>query len=54
MYTNEEDGDEEDDALLMKTEHAKFVMKSMMKLPRGMVGQDGGQPWFLFWNTQTL
>ena len=29
-------------------------MKSMIKQSRGMVGQDGGQPWFLFWNSQSL
>ena len=61
MYVNQGDSENEDpetqqddEALLLKQEHAKFVMKSMMKLPRGMVGQDGGQPWFLFWNLHSL
>ena len=26
----------------------------MIKQPRGMVGQDGGHPWFLFWNMHSL
>ena len=26
----------------------------MSKLSSGFVGQDSGQPWFLFWNTQSL
>jgi hypothetical protein len=26
----------------------------MMKQPKGMVGQDSGQPWFLFWNSQSF
>ena len=60
MYENDdEENDEpetlqEDEAILLKQEHAKFVIKNMIKQPRGMVGQDGGQPWFIFWNTQSL
>lgn len=62
MYVNEYDSQgsgqpetlQEDEAILLKTHHAKFVINSMMKLPRGMASQDGGQPWFLFWNTQSL
>ena len=47
MYADDNSGSEdndvpkteqEDEALLMKQEHAKFVMKSMMKQSRGMVG----------------
>jgi hypothetical protein len=26
----------------------------MIKQPKGMVGQDSGQPWFLFWNSQSF
>ena len=29
-------------------------MNTMIEQSRGMAGQDGGQPWFLFWNTQSL
>ena len=65
MYVNEgddieaEDFDEaetlqEDEAIILKQHHAKFVHKSMIKQPKGMVGQDSGQPWFLFWNSQSF
>jgi prenyltransferase beta subunit len=33
---------QEDEAILFKSHHAKFVLNNMMKLPRGMVGQDSG------------
>jgi hypothetical protein len=49
-FEDEGSGNEED-VVLFKKDHAKFVLKSMMKQPRGMVGQDGGQPWFIYWNT---
>ena len=49
MYADDSEGEDdqpkteqEDEALLMKQEHAKFVIKSMMKQSRGMVGQDSG------------
>ena len=40
--------EQEDEALLLKQEHAKFVLRSLIKQSKGMVGQDSGQPWFLF------
>lgn len=52
--SNDPETQQEDAAVLLKSHHAKYVMSNMMKLPRGMVGQDGGHPWFLFWNTQSL
>ena len=65
MYVNEGDDIEkedfeeaetlqEDEAIILKQHHAKFVLKSMIKQPKGMVGQDSGQPWFLFWNSQSF
>mmetsp|Transcript_10028 Transcript_10028/g.16870 ORF Transcript_10028/g.16870 Transcript_10028/m.16870 type:complete len:191 (-) Transcript_10028:810-1382(-) len=29
-------------------------MKSLLSLPKGMIGQDGGHPWFLFWNSHSF
>jgi len=63
MYVEEEEEDsasehpkteQEDKAIILKQQHAAFVMNTMIEQSRGMVGQDGGQPWFLFWNTQSL
>ena len=64
MYVEEEEDEDspsehpkteqEDTAIILKQQHAKFVMGTMVEQSRGMVGQDGGQPWFLFWNTQSL
>ena len=38
----------------MKLDHHKYVTKNLMSLPGGMMSQDGGQPWFLFWMSHTL
>ena len=50
MYVNDDSNsqddepktEQDDEALLMKQEHSKFVIKSMIKQSRGMVGQDSG------------
>lgn len=39
---------------LLKQQHAQFVLKHMIKMPKGYASQDGGHPWFIFWNSQTL
>ena len=36
---------------LDKSKHLIYIMKMFKVLPRGMVGQDSGQPWFLYWLT---
>ena len=33
---------QDDSAGLFKSDHAKYVLKNMVKLPGGMVGQDAG------------
>ena len=30
------------------------MLQGFTKLPRGMVGVDSGQPWFLYWLTQAM
>ena len=53
MFENEEGeaSSDAEEAILMKQLHAQFVLKNMSSLSKGMIGQDGGHPWFLFWNT---
>ena len=36
---------------LDKDKHLFYLMNMFKVLPRGMVGQDSGQPWFLYWLT---
>ena len=43
-----------DDVALERQQHAFFVMGMIPKLQRGMIGQDTGQPWFLYWMTNAL
>ena len=45
---------EDDDLEIHKGAHALFAFSMFKKLPGGMVGQDSGQPWFLYWLTNAL
>ena len=46
--------DEEDECELVTKKHALFQYSGLKKLSRGMIGNDSGQPWFLFWLTNAL
>ena len=63
MYVNHNSNDgssedpetnQDDEAVLNKQQHAKYLINALRKLSRGMTSQDSGQPWFLFWNSQAL
>ena len=34
--------------------HAEWLSKQFKQLSKGMIGQDSGQPWFLFWLTNGI
>lgn len=38
-----------EDCDLVRPYHAMFEYKGLQQLSKGMIGQDSGQPWFLFW-----
>lgn len=43
-----------DDCELNRYAHAMFEYSQFNQLSKGMVGQDSGQPWFLFWLTNGI
>ena len=45
---------EDEDIELQRGKHALFSYSMLNRLPGGMVGQDGGQPWFLYWITNAV
>lgn len=45
---------EQDVAELFRDNHAAFVLRGFLKMPRGMTGLDSGQPWFLYWLSEAL
>lgn len=45
---------ENDDLELMRGAHSLFQFKGFQQLSKGMIGQDSGQPWFLYWLTNGI
>ena len=45
---------EDEDCELYRGRHALFSYSMLTRLPSGMVSQDGGQPWFLYWLTNAI
>ena len=43
-----------DDCTLHRDEHAFFEWRNFKQLPKGFIGQDSGQPWFLYWLTNGI
>lgn len=43
-----------DDCDLEREAHSMFQYSGFVKLSKGMIGQDSGQPWFLFWITNGI
>ena len=46
--------DEEDECELLREHHALYEYSMFAKLPRGMIGNDSGQPWMLYWLSNAL
>lgn len=51
---NAHDYDDAEDCELSRAKHSLFSYSMLNRLPGGMVGQDGGQPWFIYWLTNAI
>ena len=45
---------EDDDLELNRAKHSLYAYSMISNFPSWMVGQDSGQPWFLYWLTNTI
>ena len=45
---------EDEDLELYRGKHSLYSYSMLTKFPKWMLGQDSGQPWFLYWLTNTI